>query len=134
MDKGQVAYEFMIIFFVLSLGFTIWISFSYSVQDNFQKDKDIRNLDDFSLSIKHDLFVIAQMDVGFSRVLELPPNVMGRDYVIGNENRNDLGFSTVYINSSDIGFYGYFDVPLLSGTLKKGENELIKEDEYIVIK
>lgn len=138
MRKAQIAYEFIMIFFVLSIAFITWLAISSSFQAELQKDKNLEDFEDFSLSLKHDIFVVAQMSDGFSKSLNLPMTINGRDYDISVTNFTnqllDFSFSTVQINSSDIGYFTHFNVPLMNQSLIKGDNILIKQEDKILVK
>ena len=138
MKKAQIAYEFIMVFFILSIAFITWLALSSSLQEELQKNKNLEDFKDFSLSLKHDIFVIAQMNDGFSKALNIPNTINGRNYdiLVTNFTNQDLGFSfsTVEINSSEIGFFTHFNVPYMNQTLIKGENFLIKQGDKILVK
>jgi hypothetical protein len=138
MRKAQVAYEFIMIFFVLSIAFITWLAISSSFQAELQKSKNLEDFEDFALSLKHDIFVVAQMSDGFSKSLNLPLTINGRVYDISVTNFTnqplDFSFSTVEINSSEIGYFTHFNVPLMNQSLVKGDNILIKEGDKILVK
>jgi hypothetical protein len=138
MKKAQVAYEFMMIFFVLAAGFTTWLAFASSVQDDIYHTKNLEKIKDFSLSLKHEIFVVAQMHDGFSRTINMPKTIDGQNYEIRIEQFEGIDvrdFSTIYISSKDIGFYTHFDVPYMTGegrimpgekiTITKKQGELV---------
>lgn len=129
MKKAQVAYEFMMIFFVLAAGFTTWLAFASSIQTDIQKTKNLENMKDYSLSLKHEIYVISQMHDGFTKTIELPPTIEGQQYKITLEHVKDIenihNFSTIYITSEDIGFYTHFDINLMNGLTELSPGEKI---------
>ena len=135
MKKAQVAYEFMMIIFILSVGFLTWIALASSIQTTLQETKTIETFQDFSQGLKHELFIIAQMQTGFSRTIELPSTIIGKTYTITMQDGGEIyNFSTIYINNSEIGFYTHFDVPKLNDTLIIGKNTIIKKQNILEIK
>ena len=134
MKKAQAAYEFMIIFFMISIGFTFWIAFASSFQENIQVNRNIELMDDFSLSLKHDIFLVAQMHDGFTRQISIPPTIVTNRYEINSQNNPTHNFSTIFINNSEIGYYTQFDVPLLQGEIKKGDLILTNQGNEIKIR
>ena len=133
MKKAQAAYEFMIIFFMIALGFTFWVAFASSFQENMQVNRNIDLMDDFSLSLKHDIFLVAQMHDGFTRQISIPNTIIANRYEIGNLNNVQYNFSTIFINNSEIGYYTQFDVPLLEGNIVKGDLILTNQGNKIII-
>ncbi|MFP4567372.1 MAG: hypothetical protein ACLFN8_00355 [Candidatus Woesearchaeota archaeon] len=133
MRQAQAAYEFMMIFFILTLGFTFWIAFSTSFQENLQQQQNLDLMEDFAFGLKHELFVVAQMPQGFTQIIELTETISGNKYEIASQSytSNDYNFSTITINNTDIGFYTHFDVPYLNDTIKKGKNTFIKKENQI---
>lgn len=127
--KAQVAYEFIFVFFTLTLGFTVWIMFSSAVQEDFQVEQLTMALDDFGLSIQDDLYTAIQMPEGFSRTFELPVYLLGFDYSMGIYNMED--FSIVEVNVSDQ--HLTFFAPPLNGTLNPGINYLKTIDGTVCI-
>jgi hypothetical protein len=133
MKKAQAAYEFMMIFFMISIGFTFWVAFASSFQENIQVNRNIELMNDFSLSLKHDIYLVAQMHDGFTRQINIPTTILSNRYEIGNQNNNQYNFSTIFVNNTEIGYYTQFDVPLLDGDIKKGELILEKHGNKIII-
>lgn len=137
MKKAQVAYEFMMIFFILAAGFTTWLAFASSLQEDLQKTKNLEKIEDFTLSLKHEIYVVAQMHDGFSRTLSIPPTIDGQNYEIElkqNEGNTIHNFSTIYINSKDIGFYTHFDVPYMIGVdnINTGEEITLTKKQGVI--
>ncbi len=126
---GQVAYEFIFVFFTLTLGFTVWIMFSSSMQEDFQTDQLSLALDDFGLSVQDTLYTAIQMPEGFSRSFNLPVYIMGLDYSTDVINMD--GFSVVEVNVSDQ--HLSFVVPPVNGSLKPGTNYLKTIDSKICL-
>lgn len=134
MKQAQAAYEFMMIFFMLSIGFTFWIALASSMQEDVQHQRNLDVMEDFSLSLKHELYTIAQMHEGFSKKVNLPSKILGNNYEIASKSyQNPYNFSTITINSTDIGFYTHFDVPLINDTIKKGDNIITKKQNQLGI-
>lgn len=133
MKKAQVAYEFMLIFLILSFGFTIWVVYASSLQAEFQKTKNLQDFEDFALSLKHEIYVVAQMPERFSRTIDLPLRINGITYSISVDENTGHNFSTIFINNTNIGYYTHFDVPKLEGSIKQGKNTLTKNEYNISI-
>lgn len=133
MKKAQAAYEFMMIFFMLSMAFTFWIALASSMQESIQLQQNLDVMEDFSLSLKHDLYTIVQMHEDFSKKIELPDDVRGINYEISSKSyiTQNYNFSTIILNSTQIGFYTQFNVPLLNDTLKKGETTIINKQNQL---
>lgn len=134
MKKAQAAYEFMMIFFMLSMGFTFWIALASSMQADIQSQRNIEIMEDFTLGLKHELFMIVQMHEGFSKTIELPTKIRGNQYEISSQSYYDpYNFSTIIINSTELGFYTHFDVPLMNDTIKKGTNIITNKQNQLGI-
>ena len=136
MKRAQIAYEFIMVFLVLGLGFISWIVLASAFQADLQRVKNIEDFTDFTLGLKHDLYVVAQMPDGFSKTLNVPMSINGFDYSISATNIStaSFNFSFVQINSTDLGFFTSFDGPYLNDTIKKGDNVLIKKGNQILVK
>ena len=136
MKKAQIAYEFIMVFLVLGIGFISWIVLASAFQADLQKVKNIEDFTDFTLGLKHDLFVVAQMPDGFSKTLNVPMTINSFEYEIRvtNVSAPNFNFSFVQINSAELGFFTSFEGPYMNDTLKKGDNTLIKKGNQILVK
>lgn len=134
MKKGQVAYEFIMVFLFLGIGFIIWVALTSDLQENLVKTQNHEALNDFSLGLKHELYVIAQMHDGFSRVIDLPRTVNALRYNIDVQHSPLINVSNIQINSSDVDFLINFNVPRMNDSLIIGENIVIKQGNELLIK
>ncbi len=133
MKKAQVAYEFLFVFFVLALAFTVWVVFVSDVQSSFidQRRTDLAN--DLVLRIQEEAFIASSIDGDYKRSFDLPYDLHGlkyeikiNSYTIGSSSKERTYGELVWGSSSKV-----FILPNITGTLVGGENKISSENGYL---
>ncbi len=127
--KSQVAYEFIFVFFTLTLGFTVWIMFSAALQDDFHAEKLSSNINDFGLSLQDTLYTAVQMPDGFSRTFVLPATIMGYDYSLVVHDMSFFSMVDVVVDDNVFSF----KIPLVKGDFVKGTNNLVVNNGVVCL-
>lgn len=128
--KAQVAYEFLLLFFVLVTGFTLWTILSAQAQDHLEFQRRELLMEDFGLGLQHRLYTAAQMSDGFTQNLTLPTTLDGHSYNVTLDN--ETGWLTVRVGSLE----GSYTIPDMSvphelektpatNTIRKHDGELV---------
>lgn len=129
--KGQIAYEFLMLFFVLLIAFTLWTTLSSEAKDRLEFQRNEILMQDFGLGLQHQLYTAAQMSDGFSRNLTLPKNLEQEEYNVSLDN--ETGWLTVQVG----GLEASYTIPDMSvpHELEKApaRNTIHKEDGRLVI-
>ena len=118
--KAQVAYEFILVFFTLTLGFTVWVMLSSSLQNDFNARRLSSEVNDLGLSLQDTLYTAVQMPDGFSRSFSLPYTVLGYDYSIKIYNMGSFSM----FDLSVLDQVSSFQAPIIKGDFVKGVNFL----------
>jgi len=120
-QRGQIAMEFTLLIgvaMILLLGGLIIIN---AVTTNRTDEKTYKELDDLGKSIQDNLLLMTTLEDGFRENLEVPLTVNGRDYNITTGNiSQSVGYMIIDFRGTEI----YYPLPVIQGTLKKGNNLL----------
>ena len=80
--KAQLAYEFLLLFFFLTVFFTTITIMIAEGRENVQWDKTALQFEDAGLEIQHEFYTVANMPNGFSKNITLPPLINNNPYTI----------------------------------------------------
>lgn len=117
----------IVVSFALLFTFAVVIQ-SLSTQKNEQKTfEEVNNL---GISLQNEFLLASELEDGYTRIIYVPETINGLQYTITNGNATD-GDGYLEINFLDLGI-GY-NIPLLNGTIQKGNNVLHKTDGWLVL-
>ncbi len=125
--KGQIAYEFLFVFFLLALTFTVWVMFSSEMQSDML---DLERSDiaaDLVYRIQEEAFTAASIEGSFERSFDLPFTIKGANYTFEAFNSNNRTYG-MFISS---GVSREFILPPSEGRLAGGKNTIISEEGYV---
>lgn len=100
--KGQIAYEFLILFFVLLIAFTLWTVLSSEAKDRLEFQRNEILIQDLGLGLQHQLYTAAQMSDGFSRNLTIPKNLEQEEYNVSLDN--ETGWLTIQLGGLEASY------------------------------
>jgi uncharacterized protein (UPF0333 family) len=129
-SKAQVAMEFMIL---MTLGVAILIILIIavgSISKNKTDEKTYYELDDFGNSIQQELILAAELEDGYTRIINIPTSINGRKYNITTGSAGDYAG---YLNIDYMTTTIYYPIPVVNGTLQKGYNKIRKENGSVFI-
>ena len=132
--KGQVAYEFLMMFFFLTLSFTVWIIFSAAAQEDAEQIRRQVHLTDLGLRIQDELYTAIQMQEGFTRTIELPTNIWAKQYNISVEDVSvtaETNRSFLFMESGN--YHQSFRLPPTRGEIIKGINTIETRQGYVCL-
>jgi len=126
MGKGQIAYEFLFMFFFLTLAFTVWIVFSSSIQEDILWQKREMHLNDLGLQMQDDFYSAVQMSDGFSRTIMLPNEIANSPYTITSYDANHPYGKRTYLEIAADDYYTELEIPhsVFNNPLQIGSNTL----------
>ena len=125
--KGQAAYELLILFFFLTLGFTVWLMFISSAQQNAEYERREFHVRDFGLRLQDEIYTVALMPEGFERSIDLPPHLYGTSYEL-----NITGWERKYLTVSTEDHHHNFIIPNITGSFNEGETNTLKSRQGYV--
>lgn len=126
--KGQVAYEFLIVFLMISFIFTIITMYVGDRQgEELQKQQDEKSMQ-LGIELQELSIVASQMSSGFERTFTLPYTIGGKDYDVLLLSEYD---SFCYVVISLPEYDREYLLPSCVGKLKKGENILINNNSIL---
>ncbi|MFT4311752.1 MAG: hypothetical protein ACMXYF_00815 [Candidatus Woesearchaeota archaeon] len=91
--RGQVLTEFIVYVGVSIVIFSIVAFFVFYEQQNTQDQLAYEAFEVFAQNIQYDLFVLATMSEGFTKTIELPQTIAGREYTFEILQSNMYVFS-----------------------------------------
>ena len=123
MKQGQVSIEFILLgvmgffFLFVVVGGVLTLSADKTTQNAFA------SLDDLGRSIQQEFLLASRMQVGYEREFNIPLTVYNNDYtvVIGNTSASN-GYMSILFSNQEI----YYPIPVVNGTMIKGDNILRK--------
>jgi hypothetical protein len=129
--KAQLAYEFILLFFFLTVFFTAFTIIIAEGRERVTYDQTIRHIDDLGLGIQHEFYIVATMPEGFSKEFTLPPHINGQNYNFSFHNTNGQYYLLINVTEAEV-FYTY-DLPVFikrtpekmgTNTLTRSQGEL----------
>lgn len=78
--KAQIAYEFIILFFFLSLLFTLFTAIATDIRGNIQEERERLHVEDLAQKIQQDFYTAIQMPQGYERTIRLPASILNKEY------------------------------------------------------
>jgi len=123
--KGQAAIEFIVLLVILFSVFMVYTISTRTKIDEIREKKEIILLDDVVRMSQQEILLAIKVEDGYHRVFELPESLEGINYTIGITGTAILA-NTEKHESAVI-------IPLVNGTLKKGENIITKENGVVKI-
>lgn len=130
MAKGQLSIEFIM---MLVVSFALLFTFAAVIQTlSTQKnqEKAYQEINNLGISLQSEFLLASELENGYSRVIYVPEKVNGLEYSIFNGNASN-GNGYLEITFLDLGI-GY-NIPVLNGTIQKGDNTLQKIDGWLVL-
>ena len=109
----------MLFFFTL-----IFIAIQNNIEDK-NKEKEELVIKSLALSIQNEVSLARSSSNGYIRNFSIPENINGKEYNLAIIN------SRIYINTSNIALS--LIAGDVNGTVKKGENEIRKENEKVYL-
>jgi len=123
--KSQASVEFLIITIGVLFFFTlIFIAIQNNIEDK-NKEKEELVIKSLALSIQNEVSLARSSSNGYIRNFSIPENINGKEYNLAIIN------SRIYINTSNIALS--LIAGDVNGTVKKGENEIRKENEKVYL-
>lgn len=119
-SKAQTAYEFLIIAFILTFSFTMWLTFSAHAQNNLIEQSRYEHITDLGLQIQQDLYETLQMPNGFQRTINIPVTIQNQDYDLLHIKETNQDLITIKTEN----YQESFTIPQTNGTLQKQDNIL----------
>jgi hypothetical protein len=121
--RGQIAIEF-----VIFVGFGIFVALLLllsitSLSEQKTDEKTYYEIDDFGIGLQRELILASEMEHGYVRRFNIPQTVNGRRFNITTGNTSSYnGYMTINYNNMEL----YYVIPVIDGTLVKGNNVLRK--------
>lgn len=123
--KAQIAAEF-VLFSILALVLCLSILvFMQNYYDNKKSEQGHYEATLLGRQIQKELIVASEVKPGFSRNIKIPEEILGENYTISNSQ-----YQIVIIFDERA---QYFNTPKLSGSLKKGDNNILTNETTILI-
>lgn len=116
MKRAQIAYEFLIILFLLSLAFTSWIMIYNQNQANNQEKILFSQAQELAREIQQITYTTAMLDEDFQRNINIPATISGNEYEIETD-KNTLTITVKGVTTT-------YQIPNTTGAFKKGENTI----------
>lgn len=132
MKKGQVAYEFLFVFFILALAFTVWVVFTSEVQSDFIDQKRASYAYDLALRIQEEAFIATEIEGTYTRTFDLPYDIHGVGYTVTiNTYEISPGKQRTFAELEWESASRVFILPNSTGYLQGGENVISSVDGFI---
>ena len=123
--KAQVAYEFLVLLFILTFAFTTWTLYFSERQDLLRKDIIKRDAETIGREIQDVLYDVRMKNPGFERTMQTPPKIKGEPYSMTTKNKR---LTIDILNASYT-----FQIPDTTGTITKGNNTIRRQEENLCI-
>ena len=98
--KAQLAYEFLLLFFFLTMLFTAGVILAAAASDRVVHETLALHLDDLGRSVQEEFYTVAQMPPGFTRNITLPVTVNNKPYKVIVEAHNNYYY--LQLSAEDI--------------------------------
>jgi len=123
--RGQIVLEF-IMFTVLALFLVlVLIALALRISSSIASDQGVSEVTDLARSVQEELILASQVSEGYHRSFVLPTRLQRGEYSITNsEELLTLSYDSATVSLA---------IPLVNGTLQKGANVIIHENETIYI-
>jgi len=127
LKKAQIAYEFLLIFFVLTALFTVSLLIGNMTKIHLQEELSAMIIDDFGRGFQQEAYTIIQLPDGFTKNITLPSYLNNKPYqfIITND-----GTITILTISNDDAIFTY-DLPRFQ---LAQENQYFSPGDYILAK
>lgn len=123
--KSQGGIDFMIIAAVVVIFFTVFFIIVQDTISSRNNDKQVISLNEIALTVQDEINLALDSTNGYSREFILPSNVLGQDYSLAINN------NFIYLNTSKN--YLSLRIGNFSGTIKKGNNTITKQNDKVYI-
>lgn len=127
--KAQIAMEFILLMaFAALLLMSILFILSKISSDN-QSRRTQSSVEDLGISIKNELATASEMEKGYSRQIDLPKKINGKEYSLSvDEGSSGNSYLVIKLNSTEM----YFSIPKTSGTIHPGMNLIVKKENLTI--
>lgn len=125
MKKGQIAYEFLIVLFFLSIAFTSWVMLYNQNQQSVQEQVFFERSEQLAREIQQVSYNVRMLDEGFERKISIPETIIGRSY----ELTTDSSSVTVQLD----GVTSTYALPETNGSFEFGDNFIINTESKICV-
>lgn len=123
--KAQIVFEFIMFTMLAVFLVLVLIGLAFRISSTIVDDQGLRELNDLAESIQEELILAWQVSEGYHRTIFIPSRLQRGEYTFSNSpvlllfNYNDISLS--------------LSIPLVNGTLQKGYNTIIHENETLYI-
>ena len=136
--KSQNAIEFMLIFFIVLVVFTIIVIVLNQRVTELNKERYYNSLVDTASILESEINIAISVEEGYSRTFRLPNKSLFQDYEITFKNGTSLNsnYSIFSFNYTDPNIhdsnYFFFSVKNISGEINIGKNNTIIKKENLI--
>lgn len=128
--KAQVAMEFILLMAFAALLLMSLLLILNKISSDNQSRRTQSAVEDLGISIKNELATASEMEKGYSRQIDLPKKINGKDYSMDiEEGSSGNSYLLVKLNSTEM----YFSIPKTSGTIQPGMNLIVKKENLTVV-
>jgi hypothetical protein len=139
--KSQNAIEFMLVIFMIMVGFSGLVIIMNEKAIDFSNERYSDSLIDVASILEMEIIFAEKSVPGYIRNFTLPEKILNKDYNITFKNGSSLSgnanYSLFIINYTQkiekTNDYLFFGTRNISGTIEKGNNQIIKYEDYICI-
>ncbi len=125
--KSQASIEFLILIGIMTIISVLVLAVLGNYSDRTATAIEETIFKDYGNYLQSEIITASQVNDGYIRKITLPNSIHGYEYTISNTNKS----FKIISERSNIEFF--YDIPKISGTLKKGENIIRKKEGVINI-
>jgi hypothetical protein len=128
--SAQIAIEFLLLVAIAFAVVIIMLIVLLSISENNTKTESYYNMVDLGNSLQQEFLLAAELEDGYTRKINLPLTLNGLTYnvTIGN-GTNSHYYLDISYKATDL----FYLIPPVNGTLKLGDNVLIKDNDTLRI-
>lgn len=118
--RGQIAVEFSMMVMLAFIFLVVVLVIATFYLEKSSHERSLKELEERAKMIQYELLLAASVEDGYRRSFTIPETIRGQQYLLSNSN------TTLTLALSD-GTTINKQIPLVSGTLKKGTNLVHKD-------
>lgn len=130
MSRGQLSIEFILL---MVMSFALLFTFAFaimSVSTQKNEQRTFHEMNSLGLSLQNEFLLSSELEDGYVREIQVPLTMNGLDYTITNgDSVSSEGY--LEINFGNLGLT--YNIPIINGTIHKGNNILKKKDGWLIL-